>query len=137
MTKDANNWAKGLAGNQEKSEATIPLRTFWARRHMNPRKLARKPPYEVRRRLMGAKRRGHSSRGAIGRLGATSSGLLIISVARKGLVGRRVLIFNDGEDRVDVEQGILNLCVGVSGSQLHLDSMMILTRSEMGIRIRA
>lgn len=52
MIKDASSSAKGLAGNQEKNEATTLLRTFWARRHMNPRKLARKPPYEVRRRLM-------------------------------------------------------------------------------------
>lgn len=63
----------------------------------------------------GAKRRGHSSRGAVGRLGAASGGLFVlISVARKRLIGRGVFVFNDGEDGVDVEQGVLDL-YGVSG----------------------
>lgn len=61
----------------------------------------------------GSKRRSHCSGGAISRLGrrANSSLLIVASVAGKGFVGRRILIFNNGEDRVNVEQGVVDLQV--------------------------
>lgn len=61
----------------------------------------------------GSKRRSHCSGSAISRLGRrANSGLLIVaSVDRKGFVGRRILIFNNGEDRVNVEQGVVDLQV--------------------------